>query len=65
MALWSGNVGKYEFLTDKDVLQEKDLLEKAATKKYIWIFTIRRWVEKTNWGCQKTVSKIRQGLWIW
>ena len=30
-ALSSGNVSKYEFLTDKDVLPEKDLLEKAAT----------------------------------
>ena len=30
-ALSSGNVSKYEFLTDKDVLPEKNLLEKAAT----------------------------------
>ena len=30
--LW-GNVSKYEFLTGKDVLPNKDLLEKAATKK--------------------------------
>ena len=29
----SGNVCKYEFLTGKDVLPEKDLLEKAATMK--------------------------------
>ena len=29
----SGNVSKYEFLTCKDVLPEKDLLEKAATMK--------------------------------
>ena len=28
-----GNVGKYEFLIDGDVLQEKALLEKAATTK--------------------------------
>ena len=27
----SGNVSKYQFLTDKDVLPETDLLEKAAT----------------------------------
>ena len=27
------NVGKYEFLTSEDVLQEKDLFEKAATLK--------------------------------
>ena len=32
-ALSSGTVRKYEFLTDKDVLLEKDLLEKAATMK--------------------------------
>ena len=30
-ALSSGNVSKYEFLTGKYVLPEKDLLEKAAT----------------------------------
>ena len=30
-ALSSGNVSKYEFLAGKDVLLEKDLLEKAAT----------------------------------
>ena len=29
MSLSSGNVEKYEFLTGKDVLLEKDLLEKA------------------------------------
>ena len=32
-ALQSGNVSKYEFLTDKGVLVEKDLLEKAAALK--------------------------------
>ena len=32
-ALSSGNVGKYEFLTDKDVLPKKKLLEKAAIMK--------------------------------
>ena len=32
-ALSSGNVSKYEFLSSKDVLSEKDLLEKAATIK--------------------------------
>ena len=30
-ALSSGNVRKYEYLTGKDVLPEKDLLEKAQT----------------------------------
>ena len=32
-ALSSGNVSKYEFLTSKDLLPEKDLLEKAAAIK--------------------------------
>ena len=32
-ALSSGNISKYEFLTAKDVLLEKDLLEKAVTLK--------------------------------
>ena len=32
-ALSSGNVSKYEFLNGKDVLPEKDLLDKAATIK--------------------------------
>ena len=31
--LSSGNVSNYEFLTGKDVLPEKDLLEKAAIMK--------------------------------
>ena len=30
-AILSGNVRKYEFLTVKDILPEKDMLEKAAT----------------------------------
>ena len=33
-ALSSGNVSKYEFVTDKDFLPENDLLEKAATQKW-------------------------------
>ena len=32
-ALPTGNVSKYEFLTGKDVLPEKNLLEKAASIK--------------------------------
>ena len=32
-ALSSGNVSKYEFLTGKDILPEKDLLKKAAALK--------------------------------
>ena len=48
LALSSGNVGKYEFLTGKDVLPGKELLEKATTTEKNWILTIRQWVEKTN-----------------
>ena len=48
LALSSGNVGKYEFLTGKDVLPGKELLEKATTIEKNWILTIRQWVEKTN-----------------
>ena len=32
-SLSSENISKFEFLTGKDVLPEKDLLEKAATIK--------------------------------
>ena len=32
-SLSSGNISKFEFLSGKDVLPEKDLLEKAATIK--------------------------------
>ena len=33
--LSSGNVGKYEFLAGKDILPEKDLLEKLLQSKYL------------------------------
>ena len=32
-AVLSGNVGKYEFLTGKDILTKNDLLEKAVIIK--------------------------------
>ena len=37
-ALSSGNVSKHEFMTSKDVLYEKNLLEKAAATKRFGIF---------------------------
>ena len=47
-ALLSENVSKYEILTGKDVLPEKDLLEKAATMKNLNIlFQAKNW-EKTS-----------------
>ena len=36
--LSSGNVSKYEILTDKDVLLEKELLEKATAMKIFEYF---------------------------
>ena len=39
-ALSSGNLSKYEFFTCKDVLPEKDLLEKAATLKRFEYFPL-------------------------
>lgn len=33
LALLSGNVGKFELLTEEEVLLEKGILEKAATIK--------------------------------
>ena len=38
LALSLGNIGKYKFLTDEDVLPEKYLLEKAAKSKTLNIY---------------------------
>ena len=46
-ALWSGYVGKYEFLTGKDLIQEQDLLEKGATIKRFEYLSLGS--EFTNW----------------
>ena len=46
-ALLSGNVSKYQFLTGKDVLPEKDMLEKAATVKRFEFSTLGSELEKT------------------
>ena len=40
-ALLSGNVSKYEFLTFKDVLPEKDLLKKTTAIKKFELFSVR------------------------
>ena len=42
LLLW--NVGKYEFLTEGNVLLEKGLVEKATTYEH----SVRQWVEKTK-----------------
>ena len=56
--LSSGNVSKYEFLTGKDILPEKDSLEKAV-KIFgkISIFSVRQGIERANQGRRKTVPK--------
>ena len=47
-ALSFGNVSKYDFQTGKEISHKKDLLEKAATIKEIWIFTISQIIKGTN-----------------
>ena len=55
-ALWSGNVSKYKFLTGKDVLPEKNLLEKAdAMKRFEYLSVFRQRLKSTNWHCKETV----------
>ena len=56
----SENVSKYEFLTGKNVLPEKDLLEKTAA-----IFIIGEIFKSTGWHSKKAVSRIRGYLWVW
>ena len=55
MSLSSGNVEKYEFLTGKDVLLEKDLLEKAYVVSW----------KKTDIAKKTTISKIIQVVLTW
>ena len=58
-ALSSGNVSKYEFLTGKDVLAEKNLLEKAAAMKRFEYSLLGKELKKQNHCCRKTVSVIK------
>ena len=56
MALSSGNVGKYEFLTSEYVLPEKGLLEKAATIKRFEYSPLCSELKKNknkNWQCPR------------
>ena len=65
LALSLGNVSKYEFLTGKDVLPEKDLLGKAATLKRFEYSPLGSELKKQTSVAEKAVSNIRQNLWIW
>ena len=60
--LSSGNVSKYQFLTGKDVLPEKGLLEEAVTMKG---FHVTQRIKSTNWYCKETVSTIIQYFRVW
>ena len=55
--LFLGNISKYEFLTRKDVLPEKDMLEIAAALKRFEYSPLGSELKK-----QKAVSKTRQGF---
>ena len=55
-ALSSGNVSKHEFPTSKDVLLEKDLLEKAATLKRSEYSPLG--IELKDWHCKEIISKL-------
>ena len=59
LALSSGNACKYEFLTGKDVLPEKELLEKAAIMKRLEYLLLGKELKSTNQCCRKTVSSIK------
>ena len=57
--LSSANISKYEFLTGKDVLPEKDLLEKAAGLKRFEYSPLDKELRAQTDIAKKTVSKIR------
>ena len=65
MSLSLGSVGKYEFLTGQEVLLEKRLLEKAATIKRFEYSPLGSELKKQTDIAKATVSRIRQGFWIW
>ena len=60
----SANVTKYEFLTGKDVLPEKDLLEKAATIKRFEYSTLCSELRKQSSVAEKQYQKLetKQGF---
>ena len=58
----SGNVSKYEFLTLKDILPEKDLLEKAATIKRFEYLPLRNELKKQNSIAEKQYQKLEKAF---
>ena len=61
-ALSSGNIGKYEFLANKNVLSEKDLLEKTAAIKRFAYSPLQKELKAQTDIAKKTVSKIKRYL---
>ena len=57
-ALSSGNFSKYEFLTGKDVLPEKDLLEKAAAMKRFKYSPLGKELKKQTSVAEKQCQKL-------
>ena len=58
LALSSANVSKYEFLTGKDVLLEKEMLQKAVTIKSFEYVALDTELKKQTDIAKKTVSKL-------
>ena len=54
--LTSGNASKYEFLTGKDVVREKNLIEKAATIKIFEYSPLGSELKKQTSMAKKTVQ---------
>ena len=59
-ALSLKNVSKYEFLTDKDVLQEKDLLEKVAAVQIFEYSQLGKELENQASAAENHYQKTRQ-----
>ena len=57
-ALWSGNASKYEFLTGKDILPEKNLLWKAAALKRVKYSLLRKELKAQTVTAKKQYQKL-------
>ena len=61
LALSSQNVNKYEFLTDKEVLLEKDILEKAAAIKRFKCLVLYTELKKQASIAEKQYCRLKMG----
>ena len=52
-------------MTGKDVLPEKDLLEKVATMKRLGYSPLGKELKVQTDIAKKTISNVRQNLWNW